>query len=56
MINYENEGKEVKNIKTGTTATVICQYNRTTDGSAMVEVLTCKMTKSYWQASHVAFN
>lgn len=43
----------VRNIKSGKTAWVACRYNRTSDGKAMVEVITGRPTNAHWLASHV---
>ena len=45
----------VRNTKTGTVAMVVCRYNRTNDGKAIVEVLAPRQSKTaHWLAAHVS--
>lgn len=54
MITYPTSKTEtVINTKTGTTGFVVCRYNRTTDGKAIVQVNTGAPKDAYWLASHV---
>lgn len=46
-------GEYVANIKTGTIGEVMCRYNRTNDGKAIVQVETNHGKIAYWLASHV---
>ena len=44
----------VRNVKTGTVAVVVCRYNRTNDGKAIVEVMAPRQAKTaHWLAAHV---
>lgn len=42
----------VRNTKSGKTAWVVCRYNRTNDGVAIVQVET-GLGMRYWRADHV---
>ena len=45
----------VRNVKTGTVAMVVCRYNRTNDGKAIVEVMAPRQAKTaHWLAAHVS--
>lgn len=43
----------VRNIKSGQTGWVVCRYNRTNDGKAVVEVSTGRPANAHWLASNV---
>lgn len=54
MLTYPKTTEWVRNTKTGTVGQVVCRYNRTTDGKAIVQVRPISQMKdAYWQASHV---
>lgn len=53
MINTLNTLEAVRNIKTGTEGFVVCRYNRTNDGKAIVQVNAGGAKNAYWLASHV---
>lgn len=46
-------GEYVVNTKTNTKGEVVCRYNRTNDGKAIVQVETVHGRVAYWLAAHV---
>lgn len=53
MITYPTNDEWVRNTKTGTLGKVVCRYNRTNDGRAVVEVIAVgQMKNAHWRAAH----
>lgn len=57
MLNKENAGKWVKNVKTGTQGVIISEYINTRTGKPQIEVavmgIMTMSNRAYWRASAV---